>query len=263
MITIAAWWGLGYAALLVAAVSYGGYTLYNAAGARNAWVAGLIGRLLASMGALFLWAATLNRALEGRGWPFVSSADTATGIALLMLAVYLTWHLLSPKFDGGLVVTATALLLLSYGLSGFPAGTDTIPFKPIGTVVSHAANLLGGSLLALAAAISLGDQLLDRREQRKSSEGDASEVLVRAALLCLAIGLAVDTWWLQEVGLGNTQDAQQAGIAIAWMIYFLALRLRSSPRWQGWPWTAVLMVGFCCIFPILVDAPWLEITLQI
>ena len=47
------------------------------------------------------------------------------------------------------------------------------------------------------------------------------------------------------------------------MIYFLALRLRASPRWQGWPWTAILMVGFVCTLPIVIDAPWLEITLPI
>jgi hypothetical protein len=86
---------------------------------------------------------------------------------------------------------------------------------------------------------------------------------VRGALLCLALSLAVDTWWLQKVGLGNANDAQQAGIALAWMVYFVALRLRANPLWRGWPWAAILSIGFLCVLPILIDAPWLEKTLII
>jgi hypothetical protein len=90
-----------------------------------------------------------------------------------------------------------------------------------------------------------------------------SEALVRGALLCLALSLAVDTWWLQKVGLGNEHDAQPAGIALAWMIYFFALRLTAYPRWRGWPWAAILSIGFLCVLPILINAPWLEMTLPI
>ena len=263
MITMAAWWGLGYAALLIAVVTYGTYAIYSYANAKRAWIAGLTGRLLALMSAMLLGAATLSRAFQGRGWPFVSSADTVSGIALLTLLVYLGWRILSPKFDDGPAVTGMALLLLSFGLGGNPAVLATLPLKPVGALLSHSANLLGGSLLALAAAFGLTNLVLAGRGHPRHADQDATEVLVRAALLCLAIGLAIDTWWLQEVGLGSTQDAQQAGIAIAWMIYFVALRLRASPRWQGWPWTAILMVGFVCTLPILIDAPWLELTLPI
>jgi hypothetical protein len=79
----------------------------------------------------------------------------------------------------------------------------------------------------------------------------------------LAFSLAIDTWWLQKVGLGNANDAQQAGIALAWMVFFVALRLRAHPRWRGWPWAAILTVGFICVLPILINAPWLEKTLPI
>ena len=61
----------------------------------------------------------------------------------------------------------------------------------------------------------------------------------------------------------NANDAQQAGIALAWMVYFGALRLRANPRWRGWPWAAILSIGFLCVLPILIDAPWLEKTLPI
>jgi hypothetical protein len=91
----------------------------------------------------------------------------------------------------------------------------------------------------------------------------ATAILVRVALLCLAVTLAIDTWWLQMVGLGNKSDAQQAGIAIAWMVYFVALRLRASPRWRGWPWAMILIGGFVCTLPILLDVPWLESQLPI
>jgi hypothetical protein len=86
---------------------------------------------------------------------------------------------------------------------------------------------------------------------------------VRGALFCLAVSLAIDTWWLQKVGLGNVNDAQQAGIAVAWMVYFVAIRLRSHSDWKGWPWTAILAVGFCCTLPILLNMPWLETTLPL
>ena len=88
-------------------------------------------------------------------------------------------------------------------------------------------------------------------------------MLVRIALLCLAVGLAIDTWWLQKVGLGTKNDAQQAGVAIAWMVYFIAVRLRASPRWRGWPWVSILIVGFVCTLPILMDVPWLGNSLPI
>jgi hypothetical protein len=82
-------------------------------------------------------------------------------------------------------------------------------------------------------------------------------------LVCLAIGLAIDTWWLQEIGLGNENDAQQAGIAIAWMIYFVALRLRTNSRWRGWPWAAVITAGFLCTLPILLDVSWLDASISL
>ena len=125
-------------------------------------------------------------------------------------------------------------------------------------------------MLAMAAASGLAHVIRTWRSPFTAGAGDAeqgseeaSEILVRTALLCLAIGLAIDTWWLQKVGLGNENDAQQAGIAIAWMIYFVALRLRSSPRWRGWPWASILTVGFICTLPILMDVPWLDHTLPI
>jgi hypothetical protein len=263
MITMAAWWGLGYAALLVAVVVYGTYAIYSSTNAEKAWIAGLSGRLLALLSALLLGTATLTRALQGHGWPFVSSADTAAGIALFMLLVYLGWRILSSDFRDGPAVAGMALLLLSYGLGSNPAVLTTLPLKPVGTLLSYSANLLGASLLALAAAFGLTNQVLAWSGHPRPADQDATELLVRAALLWLAISLAIDTWWLQEVGLGSTQDAQQAGIAIAWMIYFLALRLRASPRWHGWPWTALLIVGFLCTLPILIDAPWLELTIPI
>ena len=84
-----------------------------------------------------------------------------------------------------------------------------------------------------------------------------------AGLVCLAVSLAIETWGLQKIGLGTNGDAQQAGIAIAWMVYFVALRLRSSPRWRGWPWASVLLVGFACSLPILIDVPWLAMPLPV
>jgi hypothetical protein len=86
---------------------------------------------------------------------------------------------------------------------------------------------------------------------------------VRGALFCLAASLAIDTWWLQKVGLGNINDAQQAGIAVTWMVYFIAIRLRTQPDWKGWPWTALVTVGFACTLPILLNVPWLELTLAL
>ena len=56
---------------------------------------------------------------------------------------------------------------------------------------------------------------------------------------------------------------QQAGIAVAWIVYFAAVRLRGSARWRGWPWVSVLVVGFACTLPLLLAAPWLDDALPI
>jgi hypothetical protein len=138
-------------------------------------------------------------------------------------------------------------------------------------VLSDALNACAASLLALAAAISLTNTVLawhrpapqGGQSAVAGAEERTSEILVRVTLVCLAASLAIDTWWLQKVGLGGGGDAQQAGIAIAWMVFFVALRLRTSSRWRGWPWASLLAVGFVCTLPILLNVPWLDNTLPI
>lgn len=270
MILLAAWWGLGYAALLVATVTLGWYTvrsrraLHTGGHVRTGRASWLAGQILLAIGTVMLWIALLSRAVNGHGWPFVSPADGATGIALLALLIHLFWGLSSGNWEAGYAVGAIALVLLSYGLAGQPQGLTTTYIRQEGVLLSSALSLCGGSLLAVASATSLSRQLRALWfGPSGGSSHEMSETLVRGALLCLALNLAIDTWWLQKVGLGNENDAQQAGIAIAWMIYFVALRLRASPRWRGWPWTAVLAVGFVCTLPILINVPWLESTLPI
>jgi hypothetical protein len=180
-------------------------------------------------------------------------------IALLLLLLHTVWTLFSSRTETSLAVTIIALALLTIALSQFPQGPVTSVFSRA-SALSDLLYACGGSLLAMAAAASLTQAPHARRTQ---SREEASEVLVRAALLCLAVGLAIDTWWLQKVGLGTSGDAQQAGIAISWMIYFIALRLRSNPRWRGWPWASIVTVGFVCTLPILLDVPWLNNTLPI
>jgi hypothetical protein len=271
MVIMAAWWGLGYAALLVATVIYGRFILrYRTA--QESQTLSLTGQILATISTLTLWIGLLSRAIKGHGWPLVSPADTTTGIALFILLAYIAWKLFAQERGAGFFVTTIALLLLSYGLGRQSPGPITHPFASKGMLLSNVLNLCGGSFLALATATSLTNLLFSRRaphmqEQGKSTAQEpretASEVLVRGALLCLAVGLAIDTWWLQKVGLGSSNDAQQAGIAIAWMIFFVALRLRANSYWRGWPWTTVLSAGFVCVLPILMNVPWLENTLPI
>jgi hypothetical protein len=161
-------------------------------------------------------------------------------------------------------VAAVALLLLSSGLGHYAQAPLTEPVPPPGVLVESLLNTLGGSLLALAAASSVAGWLprnssgLTAKQARSAETGtDGSEKLVRGALLCLALSLAIDTWWLQKVGLGAIDDAQQAGLAVSWVVYFVALRLRSSPQWRGWPWTAMLVAGFVCTLPMLIQVSWL------
>ena len=291
MVILAAWWGLGYSALMVSTVTFGWYLL------KRDKAVGLAGIALAAIGTALLWIGLANRAAKGHNWPLVSSADLVTGIALIMLLLYIAWKLFSSELETGFAVVATALILFSYGL-----GQQYIPVlnqshPSIGALIGILLKLCGGSLLALAAAISitplighwlsLGPRSRATYAPHLSPESprpesvqrnpppavhpqnerldlqSVSEILVRGALLCLAFSLAIDTWWLQKVGLGNANDAQQAGIALAWMVYFGALRLRAHPRWRGWPWAAILSIGFICVLPILIDAPWLEKTLPI
>jgi hypothetical protein len=197
----------------------------------------------------------------------VTPADSALGIALLLLLVHTVWSLFAHSKNTALTVSIIALALLSYGLSQYPQGPLTEPLTPTISLVSKALNLSGGSLLALAAAQSVA-LLLDNAQRHTMladhrREEQASEILVRTALLFLAASLAIDTWWLQKVGLGTENDVQQAGIAISWIVHFVALRLRTSPRWRGWPWASILLVGFICTLPILLDVSWLESKLPI
>ena len=276
MVSIAAWWGLGYAALLVAFVAYGRQTLHIFADraastlaqdrgpARVAWG-------LSALSTGLLWTGLVARGRAGHGWPIVTVADAAAAIALCALLVHTICALLTSRLNVGLAITSLSLLLLSYGLGRFPAAPVTLPLGLSASLLSSALNVLGAGLLGLAAAYSvtsvLGAHYARLRgvadPQTAEQRDRASETLVRVALLCLAIGLAVDTWWLQEVGLGREGDVQQAGIAIAWVVYFAALRLRSSVRWRGWPWASILTVGFFCILPILLDAAWLGNTMPI
>jgi hypothetical protein len=200
----------------------------------------------------------------------VSSADTAMGIAALLLLLHTGWSLFSHRQETSLLVTIISLALLAYALSQFPQGPVTRALTSRASLLSNALYICGGGLLALAAATGLSHVMRASRLPRWVAPGaaaqeteEASEMLVRTALLCLAVGLAIDTWWLQKVGLGNENDAQQAGIAIAWMVYFVAVRLRASPRWRGWPWVSILIVGFLCTLPILMDVPWLGNSLPI
>lgn len=261
MIVVTAWWSLGFAALMVAVVAFG----WSAT--RRDKALGLTGQVLAATGTLLLWIGLISHIAKRQGWPFTSSADLAIGIALLTLSIYLGCSIAWRDIKSGFAVTAIALLLLGYGLGQQPAMPVTQPPPSTGVRVSTLLNVFGGSLLALAAAFSLthlATRWMAQQEGRQPSSATnddrVSEALVRGALICVALSLAIDTWWLQRVGLGNANDAQQAGLAIAWIVYFVALRLRTHPHWREWPWATVLTVGFVCTLPILINAPWLENT---
>ena len=275
MVILTAWWGLGYSALLISTVTFGWYLL------RRDRAVGYAGLILALISTAMLWIGLITRIVKRNDWPLTSSADLAAGIALITLLLYSTWKLFSPELDSGLAVVAIALVLFSYGL-GQRSALFPQPAPSIGSLLGTLLKVCGGGLLALAAATSVAPLLARRFMVDKGTQAaflsqastaslgtehvdlqQSSEVLVRGALLCLAMSLAIDTWWLQKVGLGNANDAQQAGIALAWMVYFIALRLRTNPRWRGWPWAAILSIGFLCVLPILIDAPWLEMTLTI
>jgi hypothetical protein len=264
MIVVTAWWSLGFSALMVAVVAFG----WSAS--RRDRALGLTGQVLTATGTLILWIGLINHVTKVQGWPFTLPADLAVGIALLTLSIYLGCSVAWRDIRSGFAVTAIALLLLGYGLGQQPTTLIAQPPPPTGVRLSTLLNMLGGSLLALAAALSLTHLVSlwialqeGQRSSRTTIDDRASETLVRGALICMAFSLAIDTWWLQEVGLGNANDAQQAGLAVAWIVYFAALRLRIHPHWREWPWATVLAVGFVCTLPILINAPWLENTLPV
>jgi hypothetical protein len=196
-----------------------------------------------------------------------------------MLAIYVGWSSVTRQHRAAWFVSVIAFALLSYVVIEQLPTLSTQPFPSPGVRAGTLLNLGGGAFLALASAASLSNMLLPRRElprrDRAPAAGTnaheatardtnlASEAFVRLALLCLASSLAIDTWWLQKIGLGNVNDAQQAGIAITWMVYFVAIRLRAQPNWRGWPWTAIVTVGFGCTLPILLNVPWLEAPLPL
>jgi hypothetical protein len=236
---------------------------------RHLSAAGRAAPALLTLSMLLLSASLAIRIVRGHGWPFQSPADMATGIALLLLVFYLGWSAFTHQQAAIGLTSAIALALLSYALIRQPPTLSTQPFPSLGMRVGILLNLCGGAFLALGAAASLSSLLARRlarpgeRDANEPTDDLASEVFVRIALFCLALSLAIDTWWLQKVGLGNIDDAQQAGIAVVWMVYFGAIRLRAQPDWRGWPWTAIVTVGFACTLPILLNVPWLEMTLSL
>lgn len=262
---LVAWWALGYAALLVAAATFAWYIVSDQS------TAGLTGQLSTAWGVLFLGVGLIHRALKGHGWPFVSPVDTMTGIALLMLLFYTVWAFVSREWGIGLFATAIALVLVSWGLPQQINAPITHPLPTSNVLISSTLTMCGGACLGLSAAIglsSLAHTLLAARLASwhwlpERATAASSELFIRSALFCLAISLAIDVWWVQKLELAMASNAQQAGIAIAWLIYFAALRLRAHPRWYGWAWAAILVVGFICVLPILINVPWLETTLPL
>lgn len=257
---MAALWGLGHAAVAAAAAAWGWLTV------RSCRAAGLSGQVSMTLGVMLLVASLTVRAIRGHGWPLISSADTAAGIAIVMLLVYLVWASWSGEYGPGLVVAALSLILLTWAtVAQFQSATR--PWRVESTLISGMLNMVGGACLGLAAAVGLydlGRRGLQTRLSRwhwATVSANAGELSVRAALLFLAVALALDVWWGQKLDLGVTRNAQQAGTAIAWMVYFVAVRLRSHLFWRGWAWSAVLVIGFVCILPILLNVSWLETTL--
>jgi hypothetical protein len=263
MMLLTATWSLGYAALVIGVILLSYRLLYR----RHRQSDPLAAQALLVIGTVLLWTSLAIRFIRGRGWPFQSPEDLASGMALLLLLFYVAWSLASGQRRAALFVAAIALLLLSYALIRQPPTFSTQPYPSPGVRTGTVLNLAGGALLALAAATSLASLVDPPNAQPPASQpanyDQASEAFVRGALFCLAASLALDTWWLQKVGLGNIKNAQQAGIAVTWMVYFVAVRLRTQPDWKGWPWTALVTVGFACALPILLNVPWLETTLSL
>jgi hypothetical protein len=270
MMLLTATWGLGYAALAISLATSS--LLFFTQNYRVVIQRVVLGLLVS--GTILLWSSQAIRIIRGHGWPFQTPADLATGIVLLMLAVYAGWSVVARQHQAAWFVSAIAFALLSYVVIKQPPTLSTQPLPSPGVRADTLLNLGGGAFLALASAASLSNVVLPRRGRVPTADKDAhkgawgdndlvSEAFVRLALLCLASSLAVDTWWLQKIGLGNPNDAQQAGIAITWMVYFFAIRLRTQPDWRGWPWTAIVTVGFGCTLPILLNVPWLEMPLSL
>jgi hypothetical protein len=263
MMLLTATWSLGYAALVVSVAILGVRPLFQ----RHKITMHLAAQAILAISTILLWSSLAVRILRGHGWPFQSPADLSTGIALLLLFFYICWSITTRHSAAGLIVSMIALVLLSYALIQQPLTLSTQPYPSPGIRLGTGLNLAGGAFLALAAATSLST-LANRspyqaQDANRAAYDRASEAFVRGALFCLAASLAIDTWWLQKVGLGNINDAQQAGIAVTWMVYFMGIRLRTQPDWKGWPWTALVTVGFACTLPILLNVPWLEATLPL
>ncbi len=257
---LAAYWGLGAAALTVAAVLLIAHLLHG----QDTLAAA--GQLLTAVGLLLFTAGLTLRAVRGHGWPFVSWNDTAAGMATLMLLIYLAWSIATRNPGGGAVAVPIALGLAALGIARQIKSPVTLPMGQLDAVISSGATLLGGAFLALSAVTGLSGlaRLVLKARLGQGAWISAQtatrwgEVWVRCGLFFLAAGLAVDVWWVQQFDLNLTDNAQQAGIAVAWMIYFIALRLKGQPRWQGWAWDAIQVIGFVCTLPILLDVPWLN-----
>jgi|GEM_PF-4638511 len=257
---LAAYWGLGEAALAVAGVLLVGYMLQG----WRAWARS--GQLLVIVGEVFLGAALILRGVRGHGWPITFWPDMAAGIGVVMLLVYLVWSSATRNPSTGAVTVPVALGLSLLGAAQQVTAPVTTPMSNLNLVLSSGATLLGGAFWGLSASIGLSGLIRLALKTRfirgcwlPARVGSRwSEIWVRGGLIFLAIGLAIDVWWVKPLDLVATDNVRQGGIAIAWMIYFIALRLKNHPRWQGWAWDAIQVIGFACTLPILLDVPWLN-----
>lgn len=260
IVQIAAYWGLAEAALVVATVLLTGHMLNG----RRAWALG--GQLLTLAGVLLLGVALTLRGARGHGWPIVSWADTAAGIGVLMLLVYLIWSSATGSECSGAPIVPIALGLAVLGAAQQVTAPVTMLLSQTDRIVGSSATLLSGAFLGLSAGTGLSG-LARLALQRRFAHGRWldertamrwGEIWVRCGLLFLVVALVADVWLGQQFDLDAANNARQAGIAIGWMIYFVALRLKSHPRWQSWAWDAVQVIGFACMLPILLDVPWLN-----
>ena len=166
MIAMAAWWGLGFAALVVSVAARGWHMLKRRQSSLLR-----TGQVLSAVGTVLLWTGLVSRAIKGRGWPIVTPADMAMAIALLLLLLHTLWSLVSSRPETGLAVTLVTVALLTYALSQFPQGPVTSMLSKA-SMFSDLLYACGGSLLAMAAAASLTYALRVRRTQGSPERTD-------------------------------------------------------------------------------------------
>lgn len=199
--------------------------------------------------------------------PIVGLGEALSGLAVLLVAVFLLVQIREPLMALGAVVAplafglAFAAVALKGGVEPLPPALRTVWF-PLHVGIS----LLGDAVFALAFSASVLYLIQERRLKAHRGRGvlrhlPSLETLDRVSHTCLVWGLVLLTLGVTtgivwaHVAWANSpwmRDPKIAATLLVWILYVVLLQGRMTAGWRG-RWAAQLTIaGFAVIVISLV-----------